>query len=99
MACRRFSSHGTSVTVTRPEEELHAAAAKDDAGNSAVMLCHYAHEKEVDPRQVQLNIPGGAERYEILCLDETHNGEKIGEYRPGDVLAVPNMCVLLLKSM
>ena len=90
---------GTSVTVSRPEEGLYAAAAKDGKGNSAVMLCHYDYEETGGPREVALSLSGGAAEYEILLLDETHGGETVGTWRPGDALTLAPQSIILLKSL
>ena len=90
---------GISVTVSRPEAGLYAAAAKDGKGNSAVMLCHYDYEETGGPREVALSLSGGAAEYEVCLLDETHGGETVGTWRPGDALTLAPQSIILLKSL
>ncbi len=86
---------GTSVKVACEGEGLHTAAARGEDGRTAVMIARFSETGG----DVRIEIPGGAERYSVICTDEKRSGEKIGEFVPGDSLFVPDNSVILLQSL
>ena len=90
---------GTSVKVACEGDGLYAAAAKDENGNSALMLTVYGFEKDLGRKEIALSLSGGADAYEIFLLDENHDNVSVGIWHPGETISAENMSVILLKSL
>ena len=88
---------GEAAACTAEGPGLYAAAAKSDTG-SAVMLCTYTDDDDDTAlREVELNLTGGAEEYEVWLLDEDHTMECIGK-TAGGTLPLPARAGVLLKA-
>ncbi|MBQ3096355.1 MAG: hypothetical protein IJC53_07990 [Clostridia bacterium] len=90
---------GTSVEVSYEGDGIYAAAAKDENGNSALMLTVYGFEKDLGHKEIALSLSGGADAYEIFLLDENHDNVSVGIWHPGETISAENMSVILLKSL
>ncbi len=91
---------GTAVKAETEGEGLHIAAAKDVDGKTAIMFSHYTDDdEEIGEKTVTLNIVGGAEKYEVYLLDETHSEEQIGTVKNGETVRIVPNSVVLLKAL
>jgi hypothetical protein len=89
---------GISCSVSVEDKDIYAAAAKDEAGNQAVMLCYYTDDDTVTQNKtLQLGLTGGEQCYEIHLLDADTDEEPAGTFEGGSITLAPNT-VVLLKS-
>ena len=87
-----------AAACTVEGEKMYAAAAKNDA-ETAVMLCTYTDDDEDTAlREVELELNGGAEEYEVWLLDEDHTMECVGKAAKNSTLPLPARSVVLLKG-
>ncbi len=91
---------GESVRVNITGENLYAAAAKGENGESAVMLsCYTDDDLDTEKRPVTFKFENGAKKYDVYLLDKDNTMEKINTVKSGDTLPVAPQSVLLLKSV
>ncbi|MBR3691912.1 MAG: hypothetical protein IKL89_04365 [Clostridia bacterium] len=85
---------GKALPTACGDEGLYALAATDGAGTFGMMLAHHgAPGGEVLPE-----LPAGS-RFAIRLLDESHNGEAVGEISAGESLFVPEASVIYLEML
>lgn len=90
---------GTSASVQIEGEQLYAVAAREGNDN-ALMLCHYTDDdKDTAPRKISLVLTGGASKYDMYLLDQTHDMTLIGQVNAQDEITIaPNSVVLLTAT-
>ena len=89
---------GNSCSVSTEDKDIYAAAAKDEAGNQAIMLCYYTDDDTAAQKKtLQLDVTGGARCYEMYLLDGNTDAELVGTLETGAITLAPNT-VVLLKS-
>lgn len=88
-----------SVKCSIEDSCLYAAAAKDDSGKTAMMICNYTDDdNEHSSKTVTLDVAGGAEEYEMFLLDKEHSMESVGKISENSRIEMPPNSVVLLKS-
>jgi len=77
---------------------IYSSAAKDDNGNSAVMLCLYTDDDtDTLEKEIKLRFIGGKAEYDIYLLDAWHTDELIGKVSAGQTITIKPNSVVLLK--
>lgn len=90
---------GQSVATEAVGEGLHAVAAKNEAGEQAVMFAHYTDDDaEIGEKVISLDLQGTADQFEVYLLDAEHSCESIGTVKNGETLVVKPNSVVLLKA-
>lgn len=90
---------GTSVECESEGEDLYAVGAKDENGNSSLMLAYFTDDDLAGSKTVHVELVDGAEKYEIYLLDKEHNCEVIKIVGREFDMELSNSTVLLLKSV
>lgn len=90
---------GSSYKCTVEDSNIYSAAAKN-ANGSTVMVAYFQDDDScVDMRTLKLDFIGGADRYEVILLDELHDAKAVGNIAVGSYLELRPNTVVLLKSL
>jgi len=90
---------GISCSTVSDDSAIYAAAARDEAGNQAIMLCHYTDDDTAtETKTVQLDLYGGADSYDLYLLDAATDAACTGKFTGGSITLAPNTVVLLKKQ-
>lgn len=80
------------------DKDIYVAAAKDEAGNQAVLLCHYTDDDTVtEAKSVKLELNCGTNSYDVYLLDATTDAIRTACFTGGSFTLAPNT-VVMLKS-
>lgn len=77
--------------VTEIPENIYALCGVNEKGKKLCNVTYYTDEDDQPEKTVKVELGDG--RYEIYLLDETHDGEKIGETTDLAITLKPNTCI------
>ena len=78
---------------------LYAAAATGESGK-AVMISYFVDDDNCkEPYDVQLDLIGSDETYDVILLDKEHDAEVVKQVKNGETLTLLPNTVCLLKTL
>ncbi len=89
---------GESCECVTEGDGIYAVSAKDESGNSAVMLCHYTDDDtDTADKIIELDIEGGKAEYQMYLLDKDHSEQLMGNVSSKQTITLTPNSVVLLK--
>ena len=89
---------GTAVECKSENPDICAVAAKNNDGESAIMISYFCNEEDGADIEITLDLSEKGKLYEIYILDEKHNCELCGNVTSGEKITLKPNSVLLLNS-
>ena len=89
---------GTAVECKSENPDICAVAAKNNDGESAIMISYFCNEEDGADIEITLDLSEKGKPYEIYILDEKHNCELCGNVTSGEKITLKPNSVLLLNS-
>lgn len=79
-------------------DNIYAAAAKDEKGNSAVMFSYFTDDdNNTADKIIELDIEGGKAEYQMYLLDKDHSEQLMGNVSSKQTITLTPNSVVLLK--
>ena len=79
-------------------DNIYAAAAKDEKGNSAVMFSYFIDDdNNTADKIIELDIEGGKAEYQMYLLDKDHSEQLMGNVSSKQTITLTPNSVVLLK--
>lgn len=90
---------GVSVQCETDSEDVYAVAAKDEKGNSSVMLCYYSDDDAAEEKSIHIEMQMASDKYELYLLDEEHEETLVNVVENSFDITLKSNSVVLLKNV